>query len=109
MRHSFYAEYGTIVLRPIIHEDIENLRKWRNDKAISAFLRNIGYVTVEKQECWYHDYLANEKEIAFGICDYVIDTHNIIGSISLYNIDMNAGKAMVGHFKLDRIKLTHEI
>lgn len=98
MKHSFFAEYGTLKLMPIIREDIDSLRKWRNDKSINSFLRDIGYITVERQEKWFQEYLINDEEIAFGIHDSQIDNNNIIGSISLYNIDMNAHKAMVGHF-----------
>ena len=87
-----------MVLRQIQQSDIEHLRKWRNDKEKSKFLRKIKYITPEMQNQWFNNYLNNKDELAFAI----VETGNIgdlIGSLSIYNFkdhQVEIGRILIG-------------
>ena len=79
MEHNISLKYKTLVLRQIQQSDIEHLRKWRNDKEKSKFLRKIKYITPE-----------------------IVETGNIgdlIGSLSIYNFkdhQVEIGRILIG-------------
>lgn len=52
LNHNYCAECGNVKLRPLIREDIEALRIWRNDKEKTKYLRQIDYITPEMQQAW---------------------------------------------------------
>lgn len=98
MQHDFCARYKNIYLRPLLKEDIEKLRIWRNDKSKTQFLRQIGEITPEMQEKWYERYLENSDEIAFAIVE-TEELNRLIGSVSLYNFKQDTaevGKIQIG-------------
>lgn len=98
MNHKYYAKYKNILLRPLCHDDIENLRVWRNDMHATRFLRQIGYITHEMQEKWFQNYLNNQSEITFAIVE-TEELNRIVGSVSLYDIFGNQaefGKIQIG-------------
>lgn len=97
MIHYYNAKYKDVVLRPLLRDDIETLRQWRNDAKLTRYLRNIGYITSEMQEKWFQSYETNDKEIAFAIVE-INDLNRIVGSISLY--DINDGIAEVGRIQV---------
>lgn len=101
MNHNYKAKYKNILLRPLMHDDIESLRVWRNDRQATRFLRQIGYITPEMQEKWYETYLENKKEITFAIVE-TEDIGGIIGSISIYDIAGDTaefGKLQIGEHR----------
>lgn len=97
MKHGYYARNDKIELRPMSYGDIEILRKWRNNRTICRYLHDVGYISPEMQEQWYQDYLENKKEAAFGIFASDIDEGQLLGSISLYDIDTELRRAAIGH------------
>ena len=98
MNHSICADFGSIILKPLTHSDIEQLRLWRNDETISKYLREIGHISAQQQECWFENYLRNNTEIAWGIYDRDLSDEELIGSISLYDICEQNSTAVIGHF-----------
>lgn len=98
MEHNFCAEYADVKLRPLVREDIEKLRIWRNDTSKTKFLRNIGEITPEMQNKWFEAYLENKDEIVFAI-EETVDLKRIVGSVALYNFTnttAEVGKIQIG-------------
>lgn len=98
MIHNSLIEYKNIRLRQVQIEDLDKLRKWRNDSCNTKYLSRIPYITREMQLKWYEDYLNNNDEMMFAI-DETKDLQRIVGSVSLYNFtDKQAefGKILIG-------------
>lgn len=97
MKHAYCAEYRDILIRPLHSYDIELLRKWRNDEKISFYLREVPYITPEKQYEWYIRYLDNPNSLFFVTIDRQRNT--VIGSVALYDFRDNKctiGKIVIG-------------
>ena len=98
MKHQLNAKYESIELRPLVFDDIEKLRIWRNDAIATRFLRPIGHVTKEMQEEWFEKYLVDDDIITFSIVE--TDALNrMIGSVSIYNFRgkrAEIGKIQIG-------------
>ena len=98
MNHSYSIRNKNVFLRALEKNDIEKLRKWRNDKKNSKFLRQIPYITKDAQKRWFEKYLKNEDEICFAVeeCEQL---NRIVGSLSLYNFSDDTaefGKILIG-------------
>lgn len=98
LKHNYYLENKNIRIRPLNRDDIETLRKWRNDEANTKFLSQIPYITEEMQIKWYENYLMKENEIVFAI-DETMQFKRLVGSLSLYDIkddECYFGKILIG-------------
>lgn len=101
MKHQYKLSISNVNVRPLKKEDIEYLRKWRNDPSNTRFLRKIPYITKEQQEAWFLSYLDDENEIIFAI-DETCEVKRIVGSASLYNFNANEvefGRFLIGDLK----------
>lgn len=97
MKHYYYANYNGIILRPLWKCDLEDLRRWRNDKELSKFLTPIQELTTETQIRWYEDYLENEDILFFAVVDHT--EGKTIGSVALYGFHdktCEVGKIVIG-------------
>lgn len=102
MRHHFCAEYENCKIRPLRHEDIELLRIWRNNQALSKYLTPVGEITPEMQEEWFIRNQADENIVTFAV-EETKQFKRMIGSVSLYDFQDSAagrlaevGKSMIG-------------
>jgi RimJ/RimL family protein N-acetyltransferase len=98
MKHNYYAKYKNVLLRPLVHGDIENLRVWRNDAEATKFLRQVGTITPEMQENWFKKYLNDKDIITFAI-EETSELKRMVGSVSLYNFRGDVaelGKIQIG-------------
>lgn len=95
MKHNYSLYYNHVRLRPMEERDIDRLRKWRNNKSISKFLKPISFITRDMQKKWFYQYLDNQNEITFAVTD-VERNDIIVGSISIYNF--NESQAEIGKF-----------
>jgi len=98
MKHSCYAEYENIKIRPLEAEDLETLRVWRNCAENTKYLKQIAYITEVQQQAWYKSYLQNTDEIIFAI-EETKDLKRIIGSMALCHLNCETpefGKFMIG-------------
>ena len=98
MKHSIYAKYKNVMLRPIMPDDIENLRCWRNDHDNAKYLRPIGTITPEMQLTWYEKDLNENDSYTFGIVE-TKDLHCLVGSIALYDFNgttCEQGRSLIG-------------
>ena len=95
MEHKFGAELNHLILRPVMEDDLELLRQWRNSATISKYLRKIEYITSERQIVWYRDLLLNPDSYYWTITE----KGKAIGALSIYNIADNVaeiGRIMIG-------------
>ncbi len=96
--HKYCKKNKNVFIRPLDKNDIESLRKWRNDKTNTIFLSSIPYITKEMQNNWYENYLHREDELIFAIEEMKL-FNRIVGSLSLYNIENGKctfGKLLIG-------------
>lgn len=97
MKHSYEAHYNNLTLRPLEYQDIEQLRIWRNDRALCKYLRDIPEITPEMQKAWYISYINDKHSVFFAIVDD--ETNTMVGSMAIYNIceaTAEIGKIFVG-------------
>ncbi len=97
MDHNYEAVFENVRIRPLVKDDIEKLRVWRNDASKTQFLRSIGEITPKMQEAWFENYLSNPDEITFAI-DETERLNRIVGSVTLYNF--NGSTAEVGKIQI---------
>lgn len=98
MKHNFCAEYLNCRIRPVIQDDIEAFRLWRNNKALSQFLAPTRQITSEMQEKWFESNLLDRDIITFSI-DETKELCRVVGSVSLYyfsNGVAEVGKTIIG-------------
>lgn len=99
MVHHFEIKSEELWLRPLAEDDIESLRCWRNDPAMTKYLTKLPYITPDMQKAWYQRYLEDTSEITLAI-DYVGDGRiEFIGTVSLSVIEKDraeCGRLMIG-------------
>lgn len=97
MRHGFVASYEHVRIRPLLQDDIELLRKWRNDASETAYLKPIGHVTEEMQQSWFKSVQDNPTEMTFAILE-TQRLKRVVGSLSLYDIE--GDRAQIGKIRI---------
>ena len=98
MEHNYSSSFQNVFIRPLSGDDIEFLRKWRNDLNNTKFLRQLPYITPEMQRSWFEQYLSNKNELCFTINE-TETMKRIVGSLSLYNFNgkqAEFGKILIG-------------
>jgi len=85
MNTSHIVEYKNIRLRPLEKDDLEILRKIRNDSFVSMYLTKISFISSEMQREWYKKVLKEPTEIIFTIEERE-KLKRCVGSCSLYKI-----------------------
>lgn len=98
MNHSYEIEFENVYLRPLREEDIESLRRWRNNPQNTLYLNKIPYITPEMQKKWFEKYLVNDDEICFAVVENK-DLNRLVGSLSLYQFQSDEcffGKILIG-------------
>lgn len=99
MRHEYKAVLDDLLLRQLCEDDIELLRKWRNDSESTKFLRNIGYITEEMQRNWFENYLNNERDLFFAIVDRG-ELNRVVGSLALYDWNKDDNTCEIGRIQI---------
>lgn len=86
-------------LRLIQEEDLERLRRWRNENR--SYFFDSRYITKEGQQNWYANvYLKKDNDLIF-----IIESGGKpIGTVSLYLIDLSAGQAEFGRMVIGDLK-----
>ena len=98
MKHSYEIDYENVHLRPLTEDDIESLRRWRNDPSNTLYLNKIPYITPEMQKKWFKKYIDNDDEMCFAIIENK-ELNRLVGSLSLYQFKSDEcffGKILVG-------------
>lgn len=97
MKHNYYGSYGNVELKPLVEDNIEYLRVWRNNLEETKFLRPIGTITPEMQKKWFESYLENKQDIVFGIYE-TNELNRLVGSLAIY--DILDGRAEIGKIQI---------
>lgn len=95
MEHTYGAHFKELRIRPVLLEDLELLRSWRNDASISRYLRKISYINTQQQLEWYQKSLSQHDSYSWSI----LDNNKVIGSLSIYDIFCDRadfGRFMIG-------------
>ncbi|MEL7622565.1 MAG: GNAT family N-acetyltransferase [Clostridiales bacterium] len=98
MNLNISGKYDDILVRPLALQDIEKLRIWRNNKANSKYLKQIGYITPESQRSWYDKYTIDPEIYTFAIDE--IHKQEFLGTLSFYNFRnqiVEYGKILIGN------------
>ena len=98
MEHAYQIDYENVTLRPLIKDDLESLRVWRNNPDNTVYLRKIPIITSEMQTAWFERYLQNSNELCFAI-EEKITLARMVGSVSLYDFEIDScylGKILIG-------------
>lgn len=83
MNHNITLKTNDITLRPVVSNDLEKMRRWRNsDWARSFFLTN-EIISEEQQKKWYESYINKPDDYMFIIQLGDID----VGTAALYHVD----------------------
>lgn len=84
---------GNIVVRRLIHDDIELLRNWRNSPEVNQFMEYRDHITPEMQEKWYKS--VNNNYNMYFLIEYKKEK---IGIINGKNIDWTKKTTEAGVF-----------
>lgn len=99
MKHDYIFEFARIVLKPLDHEDIQNLRVLRNKER--QFFSSQFMISEEKQEEWYKNYLSKSDDIMFKVVKKEA-LEDFVGAIAVYDIDYKQSIAEVGRTLIDK-------
>ena len=99
MKHTYKISSGNITLEPLDKPDLESLRKWRNNKKETIFLRPIAHITKEEQRRWFESYLTDKNIIIFSIFENH-DLNRLVGSIAAYDFDKTSKCCEVGKLQI---------
>lgn len=98
---SYQLEGDNLLLRVITENDIELIRKWRNQEHIKKYFINNDYINKQQQQEWFKQYLNKSNDIMFVI-EETLEFQKAIGTVALYNINLENkstefGRLMIGH------------
>lgn len=88
MKHTYMAEYGNVILKPLAKNDTLLIREWRNNPENCKYLRRIPYITEEMQEKWFEASLEKPEEYLFSIYENE-ELNSCVGSLGLYDFEDN--------------------
>jgi len=85
-------------IRSLVYEDIQIIRKWRNQDFVRKWFVHNSIITEEEQEKWWIKYKALRTDKMFVIEEKISDKP--IGTVALYNIiygqTAEFGRFMIG-------------
>ena len=98
MKHCIEMQIENVMIRPLLLEESELLRGWRNNPENAKYLRSIPFITPEMQLKWYEKDLLDDNCMTFAIIE-TGKLNRIVGSMSIYNFkqdQVEVGKILVG-------------
>ena len=101
MKHDYEFAFQRIILKPLEQEDIELLRKLRNQE--KQYFATQQEITREGQQKWYQSYLEKQDDIMFKIVKKE-NPEEFIGTIALYDIDWENRTSECGRTVVDKEK-----
>ena len=76
------AAYG-VELRPILEENLEQLRIWRNSPDVARQMVNQDNISKEQQQNWFHSIQQRQDQIHYSL----FYRHQLIGAANLKTLD----------------------
>jgi len=102
MKHDYIILTEHLRLRQVQFDDIFYIMEWRNNEETRKWFLNSTIITREEQALWYKEYLENDNDIMF-IIEERINTHNILGTIALTDINSDNHSAQAGRFMIGNL------
>ncbi len=96
MRQSFFQKGKNICLSPLLEEDIQMIRIWRNRDDIRCRFINQDIISEHAQRKWFESYSSKRNDYVFIISDK--QSSKKIGMCALYNFDEDKKCAEFGRF-----------
>lgn len=84
-----------IFLRPLVADDIETTRRWRNRDDVRCWFKNSAPIASEQQQHWYQAYADRDDDYVWVVED-AGNRDRAVGQIALYSIDRSNGEAEIG-------------
>jgi RimJ/RimL family protein N-acetyltransferase len=56
-----------VILTEVCEDDIETIRQWRNDPAVSQYMLSQGIISVEQQQAWFNKIRRDNRQQHFVI------------------------------------------
>jgi len=97
MKQSYFAKYKSIKIKPLIYENIEDMRILRNKNR--NFFVSSKEISSEQQEKWFQNYIVKEDDYLFSV--FYEDIW--IGTVSIYDIKDDC--AEFGRLMIDKTKV----
>ena len=97
-------ESERLILRELRNDDIEQVRVWRNQLEIRTWFLHDDIISMEQQQEWYKRY--REKPDDLMVMVEIKDTGTPIGSIALYNTDMERHRSEIGRIMIGNLEYT---
>ena len=94
-------------LRPIKESDRERLREWRNEYREWFFSDDGKEITQERQEKWFKKYTSLPSGTDMMFIATKLGTQEEIGTIALYNVNMDERTAIMGRVLVLKQYLGH--
>lgn len=85
-----------VVLRPVSHNDLDEIMTWINDQEVNQYIVRVLPVTREMESAWITSLTNNNTKVIFGICYQESDTEKLIGTCGLHNINWIDRSAITG-------------
>ncbi|OPX18985.1 MAG: hypothetical protein BZ151_11740 [Desulfobacca sp. 4484_104] len=83
-----------VQLRLISQKEIELIRQWRNQDHIRVWFKYAEIISPAKHKAWWEAYQQRDNDLMFIIWQKA--QTRPIGTVALYDIDLNAGSAEFG-------------
>lgn len=101
MNHNLSGSYNRIILRPLTHDYIEQLRLLRNRDDVRCWFLNSSAIGPDEQETWYTKYTKEKGEFMFAAFEAKYPDR-FIGSWGAYNfsedgLSFEAGRRMIAY------------
>jgi RimJ/RimL family protein N-acetyltransferase len=103
--HNFSCEYGRVILRPLIREDIESLRQLRNQPQIRKWFNYSKEISKEEQMKWFESYLLDQTDYMFTVV-LKSKPEQFIGTYAAYNFDIENKTIEVGRLMIDSMNIS---
>jgi len=92
VNHNYTIKERDILLRPVVEQDIESMRNWRNSDWARNFFLDSSIITKEQQQKWFENYLEKTDDFMF-----IIEWQGkAVGMVGIYNVNKKPGHAEFG-------------
>lgn len=103
MLHNFNIEAKNLSIIPLIEDNIQQIRIWRNMDHIRKNFIYDGIIDEEQQKQWFERYKITDNDYAFIIKENKYLNRNI-GTVSIYNFSEDLKQAEFGRIIIGDIE-----
>lgn len=102
MLHQYTNQYGRVLLKPLEHKDLEELRLLRNkERKWFVYSKEL---SANDQEEWFEKYKKASNDYMFSVF-HISNPEIFIGAAALYNVNADTNTAEFGRIIIDGSKV----